>query len=210
MTVAIEVDLRARLLAVRDQGPRPTCLAHATTVAHEHARGATEPLAPEYLHFFASQQRPWLGCTIPETAQALEVEGQPPELDCPYHPIQPTPAWRPPIGIPVLRYLSEVKPPSVHEVEQWIKSGRVAILSLTMPESFYDPRPPWIIDSSGAIRGRHAVAAVGIGTYKGARSVLIRNSWGDQWGDAGHAWLDESFLTQHLKGLLIPIQEVTP
>ena len=40
MNVTIRHDYRPLLGPVRDQGARPTCLAHASTTAHEHARGS--------------------------------------------------------------------------------------------------------------------------------------------------------------------------
>jgi C1A family cysteine protease len=52
------------------------------------------------------------------------------------------------------------------------------------------------------VQGGHAVLAVGyddakkIGTSKGA--LLIRNSWGVGWGDAGYGWLPYDYV---LKGL---------
>ena len=54
MNVTIRHDYRPLLGRVRDQGARPTCLAHASTTAHEHARGSKVALSPEYLHYFAA------------------------------------------------------------------------------------------------------------------------------------------------------------
>lgn len=41
MSVAVRLDLRARLGPVGDQGAPSTCLAHGTATAHEHTRGST-------------------------------------------------------------------------------------------------------------------------------------------------------------------------
>ncbi len=77
------------------------------------------------------------------------------------------------------------------------------------PDAFYSPAPPWIMSPTGPIRGLHAVVAVGIGTTQTTRSFLIRNSWGTEWADAGHAWLDDSFMSQHLRDVMVLTAEVT-
>jgi len=52
------------------------------------------------------------------------------------------------------------------------------------------------------LEGGHAVVAVGyndnhkIGKQKGA--LLIRNSWGKEWGDKGHGWLPYAYVEQGL------------
>jgi len=51
-------------------------------------------------------------------------------------------------------------------------------------------------------RGGHAISTVGyddnlmIGADKGA--LLVRNSWGTAWGDAGYGWLSYKYVTQGL------------
>jgi hypothetical protein len=42
------------------------------------------------------------------------------------------------------------------------------------------------------------VIAVGHGQVDGHRAILIRNSWGERWGDGGHGWLTEAFLGPRL------------
>lgn len=55
-----------------------------------------------------------------------------------------------------------------------------------------------------SLLGGHAVLAVGyddkrqIGGEKGA--LLIRNSWGKEWGDAGYGWLPYGYLQRGLSG----------
>lgn len=43
--------------------------------------------------------------------------------------------------------------------------------------------------------GRHAMIIVGIRYGNGRRQFLLRNSWGKGWGDDGHCWVDESYIT---------------
>ena len=41
------------------------------------------------------------------------------------------------------------------------------------------------------------------------RRFLIRNSWGTAWAESGHAWLDDDFIVQHLRNVLVLTDEVT-
>ena len=44
----------------------------------------------------------------------------------------------------------------------------------------------------------HAVVAVGLGeSTGGAQYVRVRNSWGVNWGDQGHAWLPIEYIDLH-------------
>lgn len=206
----VELDFRATLLGVRDQGPRPTCLAHAVTAAHEHARGSGVYLSPEYLHFFADTSSLSSARSVDQMAKALHSDGQAQEVDCPYLPADPLPGWKPPYGVPVLKYASEPKMPDASSVELMIRAGRAPILGITLPESFFDLYAPWLIPSGGRIRGLHAVTCAGLGRHQGDRIFLIRNSWGVDWGDGGYAWLDDDFLLRHLKQVMLLMHEILP
>lgn len=53
-------------------------------------------------------------------------------------------------------------------------------------------RPPENLDD---VVGRHAIAIFGRRKVEGRRQYWIRNSWGLDWADRGHVWVDESYLT---------------
>ena len=53
-----------------------------------------------------------------------------------------------------------------------------------------------------------AVVAVGHGTVSGQKAFLIRNSWGADWGENGHAWLTEKFLTPRLFATAILTEDI--
>ena len=202
------VDFRPDLGPVRDQGARPTCLAHAVSTAHEQARASTVQLSPEYLHYFASDGTlPHAGVRVSAVLDALRERGQPTEEDCPYHLEEPCQDWHPPEGLVVHRRESAVLPTLGNEVEMSLTTGCAPVLGITLPDSFHAPVPPWLISPEGAIVGFHAVLAVGMAAQDGERRFLIRNSWGSDWAQGGHAWLDESFLDRHLRNVLVLKEE---
>lgn len=210
MSVAVRLDLRARLGPIRDQGARSTCLAHATTAAHEYARGSTLALSPEYLHYFAcGGQSSSHGVDFPEVSRALQDRGQPAESDCPYHLNDPPPDWSPPKDLGLYRRRSSFSGPAPDEVEALLDAGHAPVLGIATTDAFYAPVLPAVISATGSVLGLHAVLAVGIGETSTARCFLIRNSWGRMWGDSGHAWVDDAFIVQHLYEVMVLTDEVT-
>ena len=209
MSVSINLDYRPLLGPIRDQHARPTCLAHAATAAHEHARRSSVPLSPEYLHYFASTADPSPeGVTVSSASRALLEAGQPVESDCPYRQNEPLPTWTPPTNVTSYRRQSTLAPVDPGTIEALLDAGHVPVLGIATTEAFHEPAPPWIITSTGPVRGLHAVVAVGSGTTYETRGFLIRNSWGTAWADAGHAWLDDAFLIAHLRDVLVLTDEV--
>src|SRR5437762_5744120 len=87
-TAGGSVDIRADLPPVCDQINRPTCLAFATTTAHEWARraGGYVGLSVEMLFWACSQIDPVVasGLTVSTVALALQIQGQCPDADWPY------------------------------------------------------------------------------------------------------------------------------
>lgn len=207
MNIVIDYDLRPSLAGVRDQGPRRTCLAHATSLAHESSRGLRDPLSPEYLHHYAVHGVPATGCGFPAMMDALSLNGQPLESDCPYSQAERDSSWKPPANIQVFRRATEHSI-DVPMIRKSIEKGSAVVLGIALPATFLRPAAPWVITSSAKTHGLHAVAAVGWGTRDGKPLVLVRNSWGTTWGDSGHAWLDGDCLTNHLRELLVMREEI--
>lgn len=205
--ITVACDLRNDLLPVRHQGRRQACLAFATSTAHEHLGRHAKALSVEYLYFHAVARtagaNPDAGSTMDAAAAALNEEGQPFEAEWTYQPVQLyPPAWAPPTNIETLhRATMSIRSPAIDEVCHALDVGNTAILGLVITDSF------WIPDAAGIIsvrvpdieRGGHAVLAVGHGRDEnGTRLILIRNSWGDHWGQEGHAWLTEPYLARQL------------
>lgn len=85
-----------------------------------------------------------------------------------------------------------------------IALGRPVIVITKLSPAFYRPTVDGVVSlSPGEVpdtKLRHAVLAVGHGTVDGHRAVLVRNSWGLDWGVGGHAWLTETFLAPSILG----------
>ena len=181
------VDLRELTGPVRDQGARPTCLPFATSAAHE-LKLSSQHLAPEALYRFAQQYDGVLcdGSTVCGVTTAIEICGQCLEIDWPYG-------------------ATEALNPQANYFRATCAHGEVSLLDFTLSSVAAGTCPVIALritnawhhvgndgqinsaDIDNQIVGNHAVAAVGYDEE--VRQVLVRNSWGDDWGLAGYGLL---------------------
>jgi C1A family cysteine protease len=84
-----------------------------------------------------------------------------------------------------------------------LDSGQPVVIVFTLSLCFYVPDAEGIITAtaSDVDINYHAVIAVGYGMANGQRLILIRNSWGEDWGLNGYAWLPEEYLSPRLCGI---------
>lgn len=202
MSLPQQVDLRPLLNSVRDQGQRETCLAFATTATHEAKRlqaAPCDPLCVEMLYWKFLQLG---GSYFSSAVTALSQTGQPPESMWPYDEFcdENAPAYSPPNAAlsssPFLcANLAQTKIDAT-TIKNHINQKQPVILGLPLCESFH-----YCTDGSltlptlqDLLLGAHAVVAVGYDDTSGAGVLVIRNSWGKEWGDAGHAYLPYDYL----------------
>lgn len=216
--ITISVDLRASFGAARNQGARPTCLAFAASDAHAALREGWAPLSCEYA-FYQAQRRagrmPNTGALLSLMLEALRKDGQPEESGWPYLSTTPTDAalWAPPCEVGKL--FGRNGATASHSIEQLIlelNKGRPVIVLTMLSRAFYQRNPQGIVDPAPGEQPeperRHAVVAVGHGKVDDQRAVLVRNSWGLHWGDAGYGWLTERFLGPRIYAAATLMEEV--
>lgn len=203
--ITATVDLRPKLLPVRDQGRRQSCLAFASSTAHEHQASPGEHLSVEYLFFHAVERtpgkNPCAGTTMLATAEALAQAGQPLETVWPYTPDQMTP-WSPPtLSTAPLKTKMVPSKLGFADLILALDQGNPVVLGLVITDAFFRPDGHGLVPDRDPDpeRGGHAVLAIGHGhAPNGLPAILIRNSWGAGWGVAGHAWLSDAYLARHL------------
>ncbi len=199
-------DLRLVLGAARAQGLRHTCLAFAVTTAHENHDARVQPtLAVEVLYWGAKQcdgnTRP--GTTFTAAATAMRQWGQPEEPFWPYDPLRDDqePGYAPPAAAinPVNCVFAGLRriTPTAAEVTDELDQDRVVVIGVPTWRQLRRPVAgrltiPTSADLDG---GFHAMAVVGYRTDTG--EFLLRNSWGQSWGQQGHAWIAMAFVDSH-------------
>jgi hypothetical protein len=87
------------------------------------------------------------------------------------------------------------------------------VLTLMMiSDSFYTPGSSGVVTAPAQEQPdpmrRHAIVAVGHGRIGQNRAVLVRNSWGQDWGLDGYAWLPEPFLAPRLTRVALMTEDV--
>ena len=197
------IDLRLLLPEARDQGARPTCLSFAISDGHALLRADGHLLSTDFLHFHAARRLTRgmnEGVTLTAIREALREDGQPPDALCPYAAPRDS-AWQPPSGLsPRLGWLTTTigSLTVADSIEAVLDEKRASVVSLTLTRSFYYPDRTTneVIDDGGPDVASHAVLVVGKRVDSEGRRFLIRNSWGCDWGDAGHAWLSDEYLNR--------------
>jgi hypothetical protein len=202
--LTISLDLRGIFGAACNQGARPTCLAFAASDAHAAAREGWAPLSCEYAFYHAQRRTgrpPNIGALLSSMLDALREDGQPLESGWPYLPATPAEAasWAPPREVGELFGRNGgTATHSIDRVIQELDLGRPVIVLTMLSPAFYRPNPQGVVDPAPGEQPepdrRHAVLAVGHGEVDGQRAILVRNSWGLNWGVAGYGWLTERFL----------------
>lgn len=190
------VDLRHLLSTVRDQGDRDTCLSIAVSDAHHAVRAVEPELSAEYLHYHSTLRDEVGvndGVSVDAVREALLTDGQPGVSECPYSPQRRSLDWTPAAALgTVWRRRSLSIPPVWESIAAALAANRPVVLLLGITDEFWDECKLVIENSRGIPRGRHAVLAVGL--HRSERRVLIRNSWGREWGVDGHAWVAATYI----------------
>ena len=204
--------------AARDQWSRPTCLAFAASDAHAGLRESWVPLSCEFVFYHAQRRAgrsPNVGATLPTILDALRHDGQPCEEGWPYLPALPADeaSWQPPHDVgEVYRRAGEQGQNTVEEIIAELDQGRPVLVLMYLSMSFDLAGPDGLVDPPAEelpdFARRHAVVAIGHGTYKGRRVILARNSWGEEWGQDGHAWLTEELLRPRVFRVAILTEEI--
>lgn len=217
------VDLRASCSPIEDQGTIGSCTAHAGVGMIEYyqrrAFGKHVDASRLFLYKVTRNLIGWTGDTgayLRDTMKALVMCGVPPERYCPYdiakYDDEPG-AFLYALGddYEAVEYY-RLDPPGktraarLEAIKTNLAAGLPSMFGFTVYSSMPatgDGKGEIPYPTSGdTVQGGHAVLAVGyddakkIGASKGA--LLIRNSWGTAWGDAGYGWLPYAYV---LKGL---------
>ncbi|WP_331692152.1 C1 family peptidase [Pandoraea sputorum] len=210
--IEVEVNHSDRLGPSRNQGRRPTCLVFTTSDLNAFAN-ATPHLSVEFMcHHAARLGQDWQpgdGFTMEQILAAVESPGQPEESVYPYcRDFHDAPLMAPPANLtPLYASQTNKRDLSLLEVVAHIRQGHAVGVVVAVTKSLFYPTDgivefdPYLIPDQF-----HAMVAVGVGTHRtsGEAHVLLRNSWGEGWGNQGHAWVPERHLLLHMQeGFLV-------
>jgi C1A family cysteine protease len=219
--IAPLVDLRQFCSPIEDQGTYGSCTANAAVALVQYFEKRS------FNNFIdASRMFVWktthdlmgvsgnTGAYIRTTMESLVLFGAPPEsywaYDAKHFDVEPTAFCFAFAGnFKAIQYVrldpALLTPPQVLDnVRSMLNSGFPAMFGFPVYSEFDNPDNGKVAfpAPNSQSRGGHAICAVGyddnlmIGADKGA--LLIRNSWGTNWGLGGYGWLSYKYVTAGL------------
>jgi len=207
-----DIDLRGLVGSdVLDQGYRPTCIAFASSAAHEALLGTphqpSQHLAPEALWWHATRvgMTSCDGMVLGDIEFALKGPGQPDLALWPYNPTLGAGTEEPPddLADPPWHRARLEGLPLCHDgveraLEDALQGSHPVILIVEVTDEFHTPDVDGIVaipEVTASAGGYHAVVCVGAATHPvHGRLLLVKNSWGTDWGRGGYCWLPVEYL----------------
>ncbi|WP_163569114.1 C1 family peptidase [Fodinicola feengrottensis] len=203
------VDLREHCPAVYDQGHLGSCTANAIggALQFDQIRQQETDFAPSRLFIYYSEREVEgtvgsdSGAMIRDGIKCVNKLGAPPETDWAYDITKftqkpPQQAYDDAAKHQALKYQRVTQ--TVDDMKGCLASGLPFVFGFSVYESFESPDVAKTGDAPMPAKGEkllggHAVLAVG---YDDATSrFLVRNSWGDGWGQQGYFTLPYDYLT---------------
>ncbi len=199
------IDRRDEQTPIFDQGPRGTCAACAVTSGHEWLR-AKEALSVEDAFHQGKRLDPWANqeCTsVHHVLTGIEGPGQALEAAWPYG-APPYPALPPAASIDPTNRRPLPTPwrpqpfTSVGEMISIVEQHCVVLTLGFVPSAWENGGGIIDVQDDRTPQDAHAVLAVGSGVRNGQTVIVIKNSWGADWGDGGYGYVTESYADRYL------------
>ena len=206
---AMDTLVGSALGGARFQGKRATCLAFSASAAHSVALARADDLCVEWLYCCAKLRDGTHGEGLQMRAvrEALREDGQPEEFIWPYNESRthddPTYCLPATDGAQLFRRQSVAIGQNAIGIVSALTSGRPVILGLETTVAFFEAtgnsgRIELPKDAQATI-GLHSVLAVGWGRDSASSICLVvRNSWGAEWGVQGYALLTAAYAELHV------------
>jgi C1A family cysteine protease len=209
-----EVDLRNQMSPIVDQGQLGSCTANAIASGlHEFLQLKEGKQLTRLSRLFLYYQERLMEGTVGEDAGAsirdgikiLNKQGCAPEQDWPYiiekfTEAPPQQAYQDASANTISEYHRVT---SVSALKAALAEGQPVVIGMEVFSSFESeavaetgivPLPTAYEENLGG----HAVLAVGYKKIQGKAYIIVRNSWGEGWGDKGYFYLPESFFSRHV------------
>lgn len=206
VNIPVSVDLRSQMPPVYDQGNLGSCTANAVAAAldFQRIRQAEKFMHPSRLFIYYNERKDQKtikedsGASIRESIKAVNHYGACPETEWKYDIAKYTDKPTKPCYTNALKYADltyEKVPQNIQVMQSCLASGNAIVVGIQVYESFESDA----VTKSGTVpmpapdeqlMGGHAVLVVG---YED-RNWIVRNSWGEGWGDRGYFNLPIEYL----------------
>jgi C1A family cysteine protease len=222
------VDLRQYFSPIENQGQLGSCTANAAVGLVEYfekkATGRHIDASRLFVYKATRNLLGWTGDTgayLRSTMGALALFGAPPERYWPYDPhpaatntkfdVEPTPfCYAFAENYKSIKYLrldpaNTTTTQLLANIKTYLAAGFPSMFGFPVYDEFMNVGTDGLVkypSTSSHLYGGHAIVAIGyddnkqIGSDRGA--LLIRNSWGTNWGIQGNGWLSYKYVTEEL------------
>jgi C1A family cysteine protease len=227
-TVPAQVDLRTWCSTIEDQGSLGSCTANAAAGLLEYyERRASGKYVDASRLFLYKAERDLLGWTgdtgayLRTAMEALVVFGAPPEKYWPYDGRPPSTNTKYDVEPPAFCYafganyqtvkyfrldpIGSTPAQALNNIKTYAAAGFPSMFGFPVYPEYDNPLPGGLVaypSPTSHSRGGHANCVVGyddnlmIGSDKGA--LLVRNSWGIGWANAGYGWMSYKYVLNGL------------
>lgn len=207
-------DLRGKCSPIVDQGPLGSCTANAMASGlREYLLLASgqqwTKLSRLYLYWHERQLEGAInedsGAYIRDGMKVLQKLGVAPEADYPYDVRQftQTPTAQAEAAASAFRISSYRRVNDVHDLKAALAERLPVIIGMEVYPGFEtvgaNGRVPMPKVREKSLGG-HAVLAVGYRDYSkpGTGVVIVRNSWGTEWGDKGYCYIPYAYFAKYV------------
>ncbi|CAF1299405.1 unnamed protein product, partial [Rotaria sp. Silwood1] len=206
-----KVDLRSKMTPVENQGPLPSCTANALAGCYEYllkSRNETNVDVSRLFIYYNGRVKDYpntapttTGTTITGSIEVLKEFGVCLELNWPYGAdiIDKKPrdeAYEKAQHCKITEALS-IKV-DLNEMKTCLAQGYPFAFGLKLFQSFHNAKHKGVVpmprpdESSSEDHGDHAMVAVGYSDR--SKSFIVRNSWGEEWGDKGYCYIPYEYM----------------
>lgn len=208
LSLPASVDLRPGMPAVYDQGQLGSCTANAAAAAYDyyrHQKGLAFINPSRLMNYYNERSleghtKSDAGASVRDSLKVLNQFGTVPETEWPYvitkYKTKPiAQCFADALANKIPGYASV--PQSLLSIKTILASGTPICFGMQVYDSFESPQVAQtgvvpMPDAHGTLLGGHEILASGYNDTR--QAVLVRNSWGPDWGIGGYFWLPYAYM----------------